>query len=164
MSKRTWILLTGGVLMLVGVLSVLGVRPSYQHVETKPPASRPQMSAETIPLVTGEEATQDILTRAGCAVCHTIPGIPGAQGRVGPRLTLGTTGPRRLADGHYAGQAETVREYVIESVLDPSIYVVPGYPDGTMPRWYGKKLTAQALEKIAAYLEGLTATPPVARD
>ncbi len=73
-------------------------------------------------------------------------------------------GAQRLADGRYAGQAETAREYVIESVLDPSIYLVPGYPDRTMPRWHGKKLTAQSLEEIAAYLEGLTASSPVARD
>ncbi len=146
--------------MLGGVLAGLGVRPPPQDVRNQPPESLPQISAETIPLVTGDETIGVILTRAGCAVCHTIPGIQGAQGRVGPRLTLGTTGPQRLADGRYRGRAETVREYVIESVLDPDLYVVPGFPDRTMPRWYGRKLTAQAVEKIATYLEGLTENPP----
>lgn len=106
-----------------------------------------------VPLVTGEEPIRDLFIRAGCSVCHAIPGIPGAEGKVGPRLVLGTTGLQRLADPRYRGQAETVREYVIESILNPGVFVVPGYPDLTMPRWYGKKLTAQALEKIAAYLE-----------
>ena len=155
--------MTVGLVVLVGVLADLGVRSSHQahqDVRNRPAASRPQLSSETVPLVTGEEAIEEILTRAGCAVCHTIPGVEGAQGRVGPRLTLGTTGPQRLADRRYGGHAQTVREYVIESVLDPSLYVVPGYPDRTMPSWYGRKLTAQAVEKIATYLEGLTDNPP----
>jgi hypothetical protein len=42
---------------------------------------------------------------------------------------------------------------VVESVLEPGVFVVPGYPPETMPTWYGAKLSALALEKIAAYLE-----------
>ena len=59
----------------------------------------------------------------------------------------------RLADPAYQGHAKTVREYVIESVIEPGLFVVSGYPAGTMPTWYGAKLSALALEKIAAYLE-----------
>jgi len=58
-----------------------------------------------------------------------------------------------LADSAYRGQAKTVHDYVIESVLEPGLFVVPGYPAGTMPVWYGAKLSALALEKIASYLE-----------
>jgi mono/diheme cytochrome c family protein len=106
-----------------------------------------------VPLVTGDEPITEIFTRAGCAVCHTVPGIPGADGRVGPPLLLGTTGPARLADPAYRGHAKTVHDYVIESVLEPGVFVVQGYPAGTMPIWYGAKLSALALEKIASYLE-----------
>lgn len=94
-----------------------------------------------------------LFARAGCPVCHTIPGIQGAEGHLGPALVLGSTGPQRLADPKYKGAAKTVREYVIESILSPGAYVVPGYPDWTMPRWYGQKLSAKALDNIAAYLE-----------
>jgi len=58
-----------------------------------------------------------------------------------------------LADPAYLGHARTVHDYVIESVLEPGLFVVPGYPAGTMPTWYGAKLSALALEKIASYLE-----------
>jgi len=58
-----------------------------------------------------------------------------------------------LNDPAYRGHAKTVHEYVIESVLEPELFVVPGYPAGTMPTWYGAKLSALALEKIASYLE-----------
>jgi hypothetical protein len=114
------------------------------------------VTPEKVPLTTGEEPIAEIFIRAGCPVCHMIPGIPGAEGRVGPKLTLGTTGKQRLSDPAYGGQAKTVHDYVVESVLEPERFVVPGYPNRTMPAWYGSKLSALALEKIAAYLEQQT--------
>ncbi|NGZ09069.1 MAG: hypothetical protein CV088_06725 [Nitrospira sp. LK70] len=129
-----------------------------------PPASRPKLDQsvglalkiETIPLVTGDEPLIDIFTRPGCPVCHISPGIPGANGQVGPPLVLGATGPQRLKDPGYRGQARTVREYIVESVLEPQRFVVRGYPERTMPNWYGSRLSALALEKMASYLERQT--------
>lgn len=106
-----------------------------------------------VPLVTGEEPIQELFIRAGCPVCHQIPGIAGANGKVGPPLWLGKTGVTRLADPQYRGQAQTVREYIVESIVSPGTYVVPGFPADTMPVWYGRKLSAGALDKIASYLE-----------
>lgn len=111
---------------------------------------------EVMSLVTGDEPLVDVLTKPGCPVCHIIPGIPGAIGQVGPPLVLGTTGPQRLKDPGYRGEAKTVHEYIVESVLDPQRFVVQGYPAHTMPTWYGSKLSALALERIAAYLERQT--------
>ena len=119
--------------------------------------SKNLLSATTVPLATGEEPLDKLFIQSGCPVCHTIPGIQGAQGRQGPQLQLGTTGPQRLADPQYSGKATTVREYIIESILTPGAYVVPGYRDEVMPRWYGKKLSALALQKIATYLESIPA-------
>jgi mono/diheme cytochrome c family protein len=118
------------------------------------------LSPERIPLTTGEEPIADIFVRAGCPVCHTIPGIPGADGRVGPKLVLGTTGAQRLNDPAYHGEARTIHDYVVESVLEPERFIVPGYPGRTMPAWYGSKLSGLALEKIAAYLEQQTDSGP----
>lgn len=108
-----------------------------------------------VPLATGNEPIDKLFVQSGCAVCHTIPGIGPAKGRQGPRLVLGTTGPLRLANPEYHGVAETVREYIQESVLKPGAYVVPGYSDRVMPRWYGKRLNAKSLDRIATYLETL---------
>jgi hypothetical protein len=116
-------------------------------------AASPALVPETIPLVTGDEPIIDMFTRAGCPVCHVIPGIPGADGRVGPPLVLGTSGLDRLNDPTYRGSAKTVHEYIVESVLEPQRFIVPGYPEHTMPAWYGSKLSALALEKIVSYLE-----------
>ena len=118
----------------------------------------PQMkvSLKNIPLSTGDEPIDTLFVQSGCAACHTIPGIDAAKGREGPRLVLGTNGPKRLIDSNYRGTATTVREYIMESILTPGVYVVPGYPDRVMPPWYGKKLNAVALDRITTYLQTLT--------
>jgi hypothetical protein len=142
-------------LLLVAVIT-LGLLWSLLSGPEPPVAkSRPVavLLPEMVPLVNGDEATATIFTRAGCPVCHRIPGIAGADGRVGPPLWLGTSGTQRLRDPSYHGTANTVHEYIIESVLEPGAYVAPGYPAQTMPTWYGAKLSALALEKIAVYLE-----------
>jgi len=143
---------------LIVIALLLGTLWALRSINTSsvtpvPIASVAALTAEKVPLVTGDEPITEIFTKAGCAVCHTVPGIPGADGRVGPPLLLGTTGPARLADPAYRGHAKTVHDYVIESVLEPELFVMPGYPAGTMPTWYGSKLSALALEKIASYLE-----------
>ena len=108
-----------------------------------------------VPLSTGNEPLDKLFVQSGCAVCHTIPGIDPAKGRQGPKLVLKTNGPKRLADPNYQGTAENVREYIQESILNPGAYVVSGYSDRVMPRWYGKRLNAKALDRIANYLEEL---------
>jgi len=143
--------------VLVLAALAIGLIWAFRGVNEPPPTVIPPASAslvpESVPLVTGEETIEAIFTKAGCPVCHTIPGIDGAEGRVGPPLLLGTTGADRLRDPLYQGRAKTVREYVIESVVEPSVFVVSGYPSDAMPTWYGTKLSALALEKIASYLE-----------
>lgn len=150
---------TSTVLLTILILIVTGVSYLWHNPPTLPwtPAvAAPQLVPAMVPLVTGEEPIAQLFTRAGCVVCHMIPGIPGAEGRVGPKLVLGLNGPRRLADPNYHGDAKTLHDYIYESILSPGAYVVPGYPDHVMPRWYGQKLSATALDKIAVYLESLS--------
>lgn len=153
-------------LMVIGAVSLYALwmlrvpspeSSSHVPVRTVPTVA---LASESIPLVTGDEPVIEIFTRAGCPVCHSIPGIPGANGQVGPALVLGATGAQRLADPAYHGTAQTVHEYIVESVVEPGVFVVPGYPERTMPTWYGTKLSALALEKIAVYLEAQTEPGP----
>ncbi len=147
-------LITPLILIVLILGSLLALRSTNSSLVTPVPVSSvAALVPDRVPLVTGDEPIAEIFTRAGCAVCHSVPGIPGADGRVGPPLLLGTTGPARLADPAYRGHAKTVHDYVIESVIEPGVFVVPGYPAGTMPTWYGAKLSALALEKIVSYLE-----------
>lgn len=106
-------------------------------------------------LADGSEPVDQIFAKAQCVVCHTIPGIPGAMGTIGPKLVEKTNAPNRIKDKNYKGNAKTVREYITESVITPSMYVVPGFPDNVMPKIFGQKLSAGALNKIVDYLSQL---------
>jgi hypothetical protein len=161
-TERSWTILITLAVLFVASLSIFHLGPAFlpEKTATGPAVMAsgiPQVTPAMVPLVTGEEPPDELFRKGGCVVCHAIPGIQGAEGRVGPKLELATTGPRRLADPNYRGEARTVHEYIIESILKPGAYVVPGYPDRAMPRWYGQKLSAAALEKIASYLEAVSA-------
>lgn len=151
MAERSITPLIVVALLLGTVFALRSLNPA--PVTPAPVSSPVALTPDMVPLVTGDESITEIFTKAGCPVCHMVPGISGANGRVGPPLLLGTTGLARLADPAYRGHANTVHEYVVESVIDPGLFVVSGYPAGTMPTWYGAKLSALALEKIATYLE-----------
>jgi hypothetical protein len=155
LATTLWI--TG--IVLLGITYAV-LKPASVPKPSPAPSAVPQLDPAMVPLVTGDEPIDVLFIKAGCPVCHTIPGIPGAQGRIGPLLVLGTTGPQRLADPRYRGGARTVRDYIIESVLEPGAYVVSGYPDQVMPRWYGQKLSAGALDKMASYLASLKDETP----
>jgi mono/diheme cytochrome c family protein len=127
-----------------------------------PEADRPKQQEEQAAgpgaggvLADGSEPVAQIFAKAQCVVCHTIPGIPGAMGTVGPKLVEGTNAPNRLKDPGYKGTAKTVREYITESVISPGTYVVKPFPDGVMPKIFGQKLSAGALNKIVDYLSQL---------
>ena len=105
----------------------------------------------------GTEPVDQIFTKATCVACHTIPGIPGAVGTVGPKLEEGTNAPLRIKDKEYKGSAKSTPEYIMESIISPSTYVVKGFPDNQMPKVFGQKLSAGALKKIVDYLSQVQA-------
>ncbi|MBI4001078.1 MAG: c-type cytochrome [Nitrospira defluvii] len=147
--------LAAGFVLLIALAAIWNVSPP-----SEPLLKVQKIDPSMVPLVTGDEPIQELFVHAGCPVCHQIPGIAGAKGQVGPPLWLGKTGVTRLADPQYRGQAQTVRDYIAESIVSPGIYVVPGFPADTMPVWYGRKLSAAALDKIVSYLEEATERQP----
>ena len=91
----------------------------------------------------------------GCLGCHqdtqyapvfeSGEGLPGIMER----------GELRMADPAYQGHASTNREYVIESILAPQIYIVAGEWGDPMPMFYNVRMTEQELANILAWLETL---------
>jgi hypothetical protein len=106
-------------------------------------------------VISGKDPIDQIFAKAKCVLCHTIPGIAGATGVIGPKLVEGTNAPLRLKDPAYCGRAKTVRDYVMESVISPEAYVVKPFQDNVMPRDFGERLSAGALNKIVDYLSKL---------
>ncbi len=127
-------------------------RPKQQEDKPAGPASAL--------LADGSEPVDQIFAKAQCMVCHTIPGIPGAIGTQGPKLEEGTNAPNRIKDPAYKGTAHSTPEYIMESVVSPSTYVVKGFPDNLMPKVFGQKLSAGALKKIVDYLSQVKAGAP----
>ncbi len=146
--------------------------PSYEEIiksyeKFVPEADRPKLqedkpaAAAGALLADGTEPVDQIFSKGQCVVCHTIPGIPGAIGTQGPKLEEGTNAPMRLKDPAYKGAAHSTTEYIMESVVSPSTYVVKGFPDNLMPKVFGQKLSAGALKKIVDYLSQVkTGAPP----
>ena len=145
--------------------------PSFEEIVKAyekfiPEADRPKQEEEkaagaTSLMADGSEPVDQIFAKAQCVSCHTIPGIPGAMGTIGPKLEEGTTASQRIKDPTYKGTAKSPTEYIMESIVDPSAFVVKPFPDNTMPKVFGQKLSAGALKKIVDYLSQVkTGAPP----
>jgi cytochrome c len=85
------------------------------------------------------EAGPAAIRRLGCGTCHTIPGVPDAQGRVGPPLT-------RWAERTYIGG-------VMPNTAENLILWIR-WPQGVLPRSGMPNMGASETESrdIAAYL------------
>jgi hypothetical protein len=78
-------------------------------------------------------------------VFEAAEGVPGMMER----------GELRIADPAYEGKATTNREYSLESILLPQVYIVPGEWGDPMPTTYAARMTDQELANILAWLETL---------
>jgi len=104
---------------------------------------------------TPDPATTAAFAKAGCAGCHTIPGVPNAVGLVGPNLArIGAEAASRKA-------GMGAKDYVRESILDPAAFLAPQCPNGVcpagvMPPNFGERLSESDIDLIVAYLLTLT--------
>ncbi|MGY8760685.1 MAG: cytochrome C, partial [Nitrospinaceae bacterium] len=93
-------------------------------------AEAPDEDEDRPVFVTGNEDIQAMINTLGCPLCHTIPGIEGAMGELGPVLHEKTNAPNRIKDPNYKGKATNTKEYVRESILNPGAYVVFNEAEG----------------------------------
>ena len=118
------------VAIVVALVWVGQIRPAIQAAnvnlipaEAQAPESTGQTSAEAKPGVDVAAAIAAV-NKGGCAACHTIPGIPGAEGQVGPNLSrIGVDGATRI-DGY------TAADYIRESIKNPTAFTAPKCPTG----------------------------------
>ena len=108
--------------------------------------------------VTGTEDIQAMINTLGCPLCHTIPGVEGAMGMLGPELHEKINAPKRIKDPNYKGKATNTKEYVRESILNPGAYVVFNeaegelFPDGLMPTDFSQQLSVHAIDKLVDFI------------
>jgi nitric oxide reductase subunit C len=113
-------------------------------------------AASTNPIAMGEALFSQ--SPPACFSCHsTQPGVK----LVGPSLAgVGTRAAQVLADPNYKGTAKTPEEYLRESIVHPSAYIVPGptYSAGglsVMPAAYQDILKPDDIDHLVAYLATL---------
>ena len=112
-----------------------------------------QQAVSTDPVALGEALFRR--SPPACAGCHST-----AQGvqLVGPSLAgIATRAAERIKDPVYRGQAKSAEEYVRESILTPSLFLVPGPTFSAagrsfMPDNFDRLLQANQIDELVAYL------------
>lgn len=143
--------------------------PAEQAVPSaEAPAAQPAAATQSVAVAqsvpAGPTAPADVVAAingAGCAGCHIIPGVPGANGRVGPDLTeIGIVATAR-AEGLSA------EEYIRQSILEPNAVIAPDCwgtpcPPGVMLQSFAATISESQLETIVGYLSKLGTDEAVA--
>lgn len=115
--------------------------------------SEPTVAASDEPIALGQTLFNN--PPAACHACHSVaPGVDLA----GPSLAgIAAKAEAVIASPDYRGKATTPEEFIHESIVDPSAYLVPGpiYSSSGrsfMPDNYGQVLTTEQIDNLVAYL------------
>lgn len=84
----------------------------------------------------------------GCTACHSVDGTT----IVGPTWKGLYGQARQLADGASITADEA---YLRNSILDPNLQVVKGFPANVMPANFGERLSDEQIGDIIAYIQSL---------
>ncbi len=117
----------------------------------------------------GRDTAEEIVQKMTCFACHKIPGISIAKtGMIGPLLIEGSNAENRINSPEYkkamkAGKAHatTPRAYVMESIMDPGAFIVPGFADD-MLKDFKHKFTVSGLGVMIDYLMAQTVETAIA--
>lgn len=89
-------------------------------------------------------AGKRIYVDQGCGTCHALEAA-GSTGSVGPDLDAAL---RRDAER----SGKPLDKFVRESIVDPDVFVAPGFKAGVMPQTFGGELSDQELADLVAFL------------
>jgi len=141
LKQTAWIIL---------LLCALGLLAACASVDIEKPAG-----------LYKRELAATAFQKGGCPACHVIPGIPGAEGQIGPDLSaMGQLAAERIAAPDYKGKARSVTGYLNESILSPDLYIPAECPNGpcpkgAMPASLSSTLSKDELTTIVGYLAEL---------
>ena len=177
MSLKRGAVIAVAVLFVLVVLVACGQKATPTPTPVPQPTPTPEAKAEQPPAQPAvqpeekakpeEKAEEDVtelavsaMQKVGCGGCHVIPGVPNAQGTIGPDLSsMGEVAAQRIQDPNYKGAAKTAVDYIRESITNPDAFIVPECPSGPcmkgqMPNLSGALSDAE-LEAIVQYLAAL---------
>lgn len=103
-------------------------------------------------LPAGDATKGEALASAqGCVGCHVSTNTGPAWLASGSQPGIGTRAGTRISQSGYTGKADTAEQYLLESIVDPGVYIVEGFQP-IMPANFGESLTAQDAADLIAYL------------
>ena len=132
---------------IVVIAFFLYVGNSIPQLRQDPP--KELVLAADAPVEDFVRAGQDIFYGKGtCALCHEI----GKKGERCPDLAgVGERAGTRIKEAGYKGKATDGAEYLVESVMDPTAYVVEGYQPSMPP--VGRQLNDLELVAVVSFLQ-----------
>jgi cytochrome c2 len=128
-SSRLWFAVAG-----LGVLAAAGLAAGWTW-------SSQEKNTTIARAITGGNPSRapEILRRYGCAGCHSIPGIPGAEGQVGPSLA------GIVHRVYIGGVATNTPDNLVRWIVSPQSFS----PNSAMP---ASGITEAEARDVAAYL------------
>lgn len=111
----------------------------------------------TVPLPPGDVERGKALTEGalGCTGCHILAATGPAWLPSGDTPGIGARAETRYTESDYTGHASSAEQYLLESIVTPNAFVVPGFESNIMPNNYGERLTVQDAADIIAYLQSV---------
>ncbi|HSG26355.1 MAG TPA: copper-containing nitrite reductase [Anaerolineales bacterium] len=141
----------------LGMKGVITIGPARQIVSSDEPGQTE--SSDAVQIDVSFQQGMDpaaIMQKVGCGACHIIPGVAGAIGNIGPNLSdMAQMAAEHLEASDYTGSATTAKDYIYESLTEPSAFVSAHCPsgpcqDGLMPSYSGT-LSMEEIEAIVNY-------------
>jgi cytochrome c2 len=102
------------------------------NTPTLQPAASPTTAVALAVADTGATEEQvkrglEVYRQLYCGLCHKLDAA-GTAGTFGPPHNgMGITAAQRIQDPQYTGQATTAADFLHESIVDPKVFIVPGY-------------------------------------
>jgi cytochrome c2 len=93
----------------------------------------------------GQELFETFVEQVSFA-CNTCHHVDSEDRLIGPGLLNISTRAETRVEG------QTAEEYIHNSIVNPSAFVVPDYPDGLMPQVYADIYSEEDIQDIIAYL------------
>ncbi|MCI0519436.1 MAG: cytochrome c [Chloroflexi bacterium] len=88
----------------------------------------------------------------GCVGCHISTNTGPAWLPTADQPGIGTRAEEDIHEEGYAGGAANAQEYLLESIVNPAVFIVAGFEAVAMPPTFGQTLTAQDAADLIAYL------------
>jgi len=95
---------------------------------------------------------ESLAATQGCVGCHVSTNTGPAWLATADTPGIGARAETRFSETGYSGNASSAQQYLLESIVNPAAFIVPGFETVNMPPNYGQLLTSQDAADLIAYM------------